>query len=390
MPGIWKRWDGADWNAVLPPDNTLGDYVLESVADATYFASLTSRTVSHLDSYIGVQNDTYATDDGSRFYIIPQADIGASGGVGGALKIFADDYYNGGASTLNYRDLGLYFHSNQAGDSGHYGSGVFWINSKGNGTHAAQPPDIGFSFNDGAQTAGRFARVVVSASSHATLILGSGGAAIANLSTAIRAELQGDLGFSGADRGIRWLDGGGTAQNLVRFSTDTVKLFFTSVEYINLKQDKIVFVSGSSEDGFVRPSAGRIDLRSGGATKAFIDGNAGINIPNNGYVRTANSGGTYANTFGQGTDNRVKIIGGASGTDFINNAASAVLIHVSDSRNLGIGTRTEFGSGAGVIGIQNATTAPTTNPATGGTLYAEAGALKWRGSAGTVTTLAVA
>jgi len=49
-----------------------------------------------------------------------------------------------------------------------------------------------------------------------------------------------------------------------------------------------------------------------------------------------------------------------------------------------------FGTGDGVIGIANATTVPSTNPAGGGVLYAEAGALKWRGSAGTVTTIAAA
>jgi hypothetical protein len=49
-----------------------------------------------------------------------------------------------------------------------------------------------------------------------------------------------------------------------------------------------------------------------------------------------------------------------------------------------------FGSGDGVIGIANAATAPTTNPSGGGVLYAEAGALKWRGSAGTVTVIAPA
>lgn len=49
-----------------------------------------------------------------------------------------------------------------------------------------------------------------------------------------------------------------------------------------------------------------------------------------------------------------------------------------------------FGAGDGVIGIANRTVVPSTNPAGGGVLYAEAGALKWRGSAGTVTTIAAA
>lgn len=49
-----------------------------------------------------------------------------------------------------------------------------------------------------------------------------------------------------------------------------------------------------------------------------------------------------------------------------------------------------FGGGAGVIGIANRVTAPATNPGGGGVLYAEGGALKWRGSAGTVTIIAPA
>lgn len=46
-----------------------------------------------------------------------------------------------------------------------------------------------------------------------------------------------------------------------------------------------------------------------------------------------------------------------------------------------------FGSGSRVMFIANRTTAPTVNPVGGGILYAEGGALKWRGSAGTTTTI---
>lgn len=48
------------------------------------------------------------------------------------------------------------------------------------------------------------------------------------------------------------------------------------------------------------------------------------------------------------------------------------------------------GGGSKVLYIANATTAPTTNPTGGGILYVEAGALKYRGSSGTVTVLGVA
>lgn len=49
-----------------------------------------------------------------------------------------------------------------------------------------------------------------------------------------------------------------------------------------------------------------------------------------------------------------------------------------------------WANGTGVIFIGNRTAAPTINPVGGGILFADAGALKWRGSSGTVTTIAPA
>jgi hypothetical protein len=72
----------------------------------------------------------------------------------------------------------------------------------------------------------------------------------------------------------------------------------------------------------------------------------------------------------------------------INNNTSFNNVLVLDRGNVGIGTTNQFGSGGRVIGIANATTVPTTNPTGGGVLYVESGALKYRGSSGTVTTIA--
>lgn len=52
-----------------------------------------------------------------------------------------------------------------------------------------------------------------------------------------------------------------------------------------------------------------------------------------------------------------------------------------------LGNTKSYGGGVGAILITNANTAPTTNPTGGGLLYVEAGALKYRGSGGTVTTI---
>ncbi len=85
-----------------------------------------------------------------------------------------------------------------------------------------------------------------------------------------------------------------------------------------------------------------------------------------------------------------------SGTSFIqvrnngNLATNYNLLLNPNGGNVGIGTTNQFGSGARVIGLANAATAPTTNPTGGGVVYCEAGALKYRGSSGTITTLGAA
>jgi len=58
--------------------------------------------------------------------------------------------------------------------------------------------------------------------------------------------------------------------------------------------------------------------------------------------------------------------------------------------NIGFRTTSQFGRGQGVIAIANASVAPTVNPAGGGILYVEDGALKYRGSNGTITAIAPA
>jgi len=62
-------------------------------------------------------------------------------------------------------------------------------------------------------------------------------------------------------------------------------------------------------------------------------------------------------------------------------------MRIASNGNVGIGTSTFGTSAVTVIGIANGT-APTTSPAGMGQLYVEAGALKYRGSSGTVTTIA--
>jgi hypothetical protein len=91
------------------------------------------------------------------------------------------------------------------------------------------------------------------------------------------------------------------------------------------------------------------------------------------------------------TNGKTLTLANDSGTDFAHfagNNTGTITNFILPTGNVGIGTTDQFGSGVKVIGIANATTVPTTNPTGGGVLYVEAGALKFRGSSGTVTTIA--
>jgi hypothetical protein len=64
-------------------------------------------------------------------------------------------------------------------------------------------------------------------------------------------------------------------------------------------------------------------------------------------------------------------------------------VRIDTSGNVGVGVSTFGTSAAKVLGLANAT-APSTSPAGMGQLYVESGALKFRGSSGTITTIAAA
>jgi hypothetical protein len=84
----------------------------------------------------------------------------------------------------------------------------------------------------------------------------------------------------------------------------------------------------------------------------------------------------------------------------VQNSGSSSLVSVSSGGSLtvggninGLNLRVNGGdtsNGSGILALLNAGTVPTTNPSAGGIIYVEAGALKYRGSSGTVTVLAPA
>lgn len=147
----------------------------------------------------------------------------------------------------------------------------------------------------------------------------------------------------------------------------------------------LLTLRNNGRDDFVVKATGRvgIGLTTGGtpAGKVEIAQNDDTTV---GLAITANSGSALQLILLKDSGGNAKFEVNAAG-----NTVFRAIPFLTASLRVGTAT-SDLGGGAGVISLGNATTVPTTNPTTGGVMYTEAGALKFRGSAGTVTTIAPA
>jgi hypothetical protein len=107
----------------------------------------------------------------------------------------------------------------------------------------------------------------------------------------------------------------------------------------------------------------------------------------------ANVSGDAVNRFRVYADGKHEWGDGTNARDANLYRSSASVLKTDDWFSAVLGVRintTSTGSGQGVLAMANATTAPSGTPSGGGVLYVDAGALKYKGSSGTVTTLAAA
>jgi len=141
---------------------------------------------------------------------------------------------------------------------------------------------------------------------------------------------------------------------------------------------------------------------SAGTVLASINasGNATFNtltVNTNNTVYFGTSSGIYGTTVAikTYTDSNVGLVVQATGSGQTgnlqnwNNSVGIVLAKISASGNIVAGDMAIATSSVSTIHISNGTI-PSANPTGGGVLYVEAGALKFRGSSGTITTIAVA
>jgi hypothetical protein len=139
--------------------------------------------------------------------------------------------------------------------------------------------------------------------------------------------------------------------------------------------------TGATGDVMALSSTGLSVTGTLSSTASMKSGTTGTN----GHLQLARSsdGATITNFITDGTNG---IINSVIDTIFQGNTTERM--RITSGGNVGIGTADQFGGGVKVVGLTNATTAPASNPTGGGVLYVESGALKYRGSSGTVTTIA--
>lgn len=111
-----------------------------------------------------------------------------------------------------------------------------------------------------------------------------------------------------------------------------------------------------------------------------------VKFPSSGRFDVSQFSGVQYFQFSNATLN----FGTATAHDFIFQTNNTDRGRFTSAGNLALFGTGSFGGGVKVAFMANVTTAPTTNPSGGGIFYVEAGALKYRGSSGTVTTIAPA
>ena len=168
-----------------------------------------------------------------------------------------------------------------------------------------------------------------------------------------------------------WVSGG---QGPLRFSMSS-----TEVARIDSSGNLGIGTASPSARLHVESAEGRVYVKASTSTNAsyqtFNNGAGDFNIG-----RDSSAGGISGTAY-------AAVLFGLGAYPIIFGTNGAERARIDASGNLGVGV-TAFGtSAAKIIGIANGT-APSSSPAGMGQLYVESGALKYRGSSGTVTTIA--
>lgn len=203
--------------------------------------------------------------------------------------------------------------------------------------------------------------------------------------TFFKNDGAGNLSWSTSATGLVGSNLAGTSNQISLSASGTGVLLGTNNITLSLPQD----IATTSTPQFTRLGLGA----AADATAKLYVASGGILVANSVAYQAKTSAGVTRDIFQRFSDDQVYLdsvaVSGVGGDFIFRTGTPSEKLRILANGNLGFNLNS-YGGGVKVISIANATTAPSTNPTGGGVLYCDAGALKYRGSSGTVTTLGVA
>lgn len=202
------------------------------------------------------------------------------------------------------------------------------------------------------------------------------------------AAASGDLRLK-AEWSARWVFGG-TTYGMIRAVNDDLFIggaYTTKPVTIDIDASSLVTITGGTlRVGTGAASTGDVRLEDGFSIRYDIIGTDYGALTED--AGTLYLGGLYPTRPADININATTSVDLAIGANTeLHATAAEILVNNNFAVNA---SPASYQSMVGGVFIANVTTAPSGNPAAGGFLYAEAGALKWRGSSGTITTIAPA
>ena len=376
---IRSRWGNLNGLSIADYGLLMGSNVSSSTTRTFDFRASTGNLT------LGANGGAIVLEGDGDSYFSGVMTIGTSGGIYQGSGTFASPttglkiWNDTGTGRIGGYNTGtLQWYANTDGKL-YAGAGSVWLDSDG---ISAIGDGVFRLWQDGSTPKG----TIYSSNPLDSLILNSTGVGIktsggattegislrANTSGGKTSEIAINAASTGSITALVYTGSTSTSGQMQLSATDfTLKLNGTSTTDFSVSGSGDTYVGGYLGVGVtaarILDVGDRIRLRGGTDT-------AGI------WLST--SGGTERAFMGLNSDGATPIWG------VYNNGNWRLLIN--HDGNVAIGTSTSFGGGGNVVFIANATTVPSSNPTGGGILYVEGGALKFRGSSGTVTTVAAA